>query len=313
MPIGRPSRGVPGRGVGRSAWRGGAVVARTSLWDAVQGSGSGEGGGQPWGLAVSGEEPLGYSDEEVEGIVPLTDDAEAFGPEALLLLGLTPDEIEKVRAALAEAEASFISLLSADESVADITLWDAMERAAQPFPSVRAPSVAAAPATTGALPAASDSSSVWPNNVGERVCIVSGLSGIEIMDLVEIISSLDIPRMEYAANAAQHFHMYQGRAMVPKSAARPVKEVVIKQSFSPLLSSFPLPPLTYRPWTMVYAAMVPKSAARPLGETVVKHAISLLSCSPSPCPRRHPAHGVCSHGAQVSSQASKGGGGGSGG
>ncbi|CAI5462134.1 unnamed protein product [Closterium sp. Yama58-4] len=208
MPIGRPSRGVPGSVCHPAARRGGAVV-RTSLWDAVQGSGSGEGGGQQqWGLAVSGEQPLGYSDEEGEGIVPLTDDAEAFGPEALLLLGLTPDEIDKVRAALDEAEASFISLLSADESVADVTLWDAMERAAQPFPSVPAPSVAAAP-----QPQASDSSSVWPNNVGERVCIVSGLSGIEIMDLVEIISSLDIPPMVYAA-------------MVPKSAARPVREVV---------------------------------------------------------------------------------------
>ncbi|CAI7905057.1 unnamed protein product [Closterium sp. NIES-53] len=158
-----------------------------------------------------------------------------------------------------------LQLLSADESVADVTLWDAMERAAQPFPSVPAPSVTAAPqsqvrflseikscpalplrgcalcghcsATTGALTAspqpqschvlplplhlplpmscqqAADSSSVWPNNVGERVCIVSGLSGIEIMDLVEIISSLDIPPMVYAA-------------MVPKSAARPVREVV---------------------------------------------------------------------------------------
>ncbi|CAI5509310.1 unnamed protein product [Closterium sp. Naga37s-1] len=207
MPIGRPSRGVPGSMTRPARRRGGAVV-RTSLWDAVQGSGSGEGGGQQWGLAVSGEEPLGYSDEEGEGIVPLTDDAEAFGPEALLLLGLTPDEIEKVRAALDEAEASFISLLSADESVADVTLWDAMERAAQPFPSMPAPSVASASQSQ-----ASDSSSQWPNNVGERVCIVSGLSGIEIMDLVEIISSLDIPPMVYAA-------------MVPKSAARPVREVV---------------------------------------------------------------------------------------
>ncbi|CAI7792335.1 unnamed protein product [Closterium sp. NIES-53] len=101
-----------------------------------------------------------------------------------------------------------LQLLSADESVADVTLWDAMERAAQPFPSVPAPSVTAAPQSQAA-----DSSSVWPNNVGERVCIVSGLSGIEIMDLVEIISSLDIPPMVYAA-------------MVPKSAARPVWEVV---------------------------------------------------------------------------------------
>ncbi|CAI5509315.1 unnamed protein product, partial [Closterium sp. Naga37s-1] len=108
-------------------------------------------------------------------------------------------------------------LLSADESVADITLWDVVERAAQPFPSVPAPSLAA---ITGALPSAADSSSEWPNNVGGRVCIVSGLAGIEIMDLVEIISSLgmasegvDIPPMVYAA-------------MVSKSAARPVREVV---------------------------------------------------------------------------------------
>ncbi|CAI5480697.1 unnamed protein product [Closterium sp. Yama58-4] len=205
MLIRGPSRGLPGC-AGCSARRS-AAVARSSLWDAVHGGGSGEGEGQQ-GLAVAGEAPLGYSDGEGEGFVPLIDEAEAFGPEALLLLGLTADEIEKVRAALDEAEASFISLLSADESVADVTLWDAMERAAQPFPSVRAPSVATAPQSQ-----ASDSSSGWPNNVGERVCIVSGLSGIEIMDLVEIISSLDIPPMVYAA-------------MVPKSAARPVREVV---------------------------------------------------------------------------------------
>ncbi|GJP34523.1 hypothetical protein CLOM_g18960 [Closterium sp. NIES-68] len=201
MSIRRPSRGV--LHVGRSARKG--AVVRMSLWDAVQGSASGEGGGQQLGLTSSGEEPLGYSDGEAEGFVPLTDESEAFGPEALLLLGLTSDEIEKIRAALQEAEADFIKLLSADASVADMTLWDAMERAAQPFPSMAAPSVAAASQAT--------SGSQWPNDVGERVCIVSGLSGIEIMDLIEIISNLGVPPMVYAA-------------MVPKSAARLVREVV---------------------------------------------------------------------------------------
>ncbi|CAI7823312.1 unnamed protein product [Closterium sp. NIES-53] len=84
MPIRGPSRGLPGR-AGRSAGQS-AAAAPSSLWDAVQGSSSGEGEGQqPWGLAVAGEAPLGYSNGEAEGIVPLTDDAEAFGPECAVL------------------------------------------------------------------------------------------------------------------------------------------------------------------------------------------------------------------------------------
>jgi hypothetical protein len=97
-----------------------------------------------------------------------------FGPDAILLVGFAPEETKTLRAELDAIEANFVRLVTCTKELVDGALGDALE-------------------TTQDDPAAETSAFGV-----ERMMFFSGMVGGEVMQLVDLINSLEMPPSIFA-------------------------------------------------------------------------------------------------------------------
>lgn len=121
--------------------------------------------------------------------VPINDDDPQFGPSALMLMGFSHPEIEKVRELLKTMQGDFLKVLICTDDMIKGTLWDAMH-ISQP--------------ELGTVKAAKDV---------PRICFLSGLTGEELMMFVRAFPDA---KLEPAAFAA----------MVPNNAQKTIEELM---------------------------------------------------------------------------------------
>lgn len=122
--------------------------------------------------------------------VPINDDDPQYGPSALMLMGFSHPEIEKVQELLKNMQGDFLKVLICTDDMIKGTLWDAMH-ISQP--------------ELGAVKAAKDV---------PRICFLSGLTGEELMMIVRAFP--DARELEPAAFAA----------MVPNNAQKTIEELM---------------------------------------------------------------------------------------
>ena len=112
-----------------------------------------------------------------------------FGPDAVLLSGCSPSEVARVRGLLDEIGASFVRTVVVDEELwnGEASLGEALERV-----------------QTGAVCAQG----------APRVCVVSGMSSAEAMEVISAVEELELEGGELIWAAA-----------VPKSAGKRLRDL----------------------------------------------------------------------------------------
>lgn len=112
----------------------------------------------------------------------------AYGPPALLLFGFTPDEKQDVKGLLDEIGGDFMKIVQATSDMLDGTLWDAFGRV----------QVQTAQNLATDVP---------------RMCFISGLTGEELMMLVDAFGKSKLQRPVFAA-------------LVPKNKDKLLRELI---------------------------------------------------------------------------------------
>lgn len=120
---------------------------------------------------------------------PLKDDHPAFGPPAMMLMGLSHSEFLKVQELLHNMQGDFLKVIIYTDDMLEGTLWSAIN-SSQPGPTE----------LKGAIGV-------------PRICFLSGLTGEELLMFVRAYQD---SKMEPVAFAA----------MVPNNAQKPMKQLI---------------------------------------------------------------------------------------
>lgn len=195
------------------------------------GAGDERGGGAeriPPAESVTGED---QGDGEWEGewegeeakFVELEEEmAEAYGPPALLLLGVSEPDRRRVQEALGRSGADFVAVAAVSERMLeDLTLWDAMQEASSKGQGAGSTdeevgsAPAAAPQVLLAGSVAGGAASGVPQGVG--VCLMSGLTGDECLMMVDIVEQ----ELAHLGQSGLAF-----AAMLPGFSQRKLRDVV---------------------------------------------------------------------------------------
>ncbi|TXG49455.1 hypothetical protein EZV62_025330 [Acer yangbiense] len=121
--------------------------------------------------------------------VPLKPDDATYGPPALLLLGFEVEEEVKIRQLLKDIDGEFLEVIFCTEDMIPRSLWEAMHTKQ---PSLEAVKIAQS------LP---------------RICFLSGLSGEEMMMIIDSFPETGLEPPAFAA-------------LVPNSADKPLQELI---------------------------------------------------------------------------------------
>lgn len=121
--------------------------------------------------------------------VPINDDDPQFGPPAMMLMGLTYDEVLKVQEVLHNMEGDFLKVLICTHEMIKGTLWDAMNSLQPDLKTVK---------IAQGLP---------------RICFLSGLTGEEMMMFVQALPEAKLEPTVFAA-------------LVPNNAQKTVGELI---------------------------------------------------------------------------------------
>ncbi|KAK2634082.1 hypothetical protein Ddye_028874 [Dipteronia dyeriana] len=121
--------------------------------------------------------------------VPLNADDATYGPPALLLLGFEVEEEVKLRQLLNDIDGEFLEVIFCTEDMIPSSLWEAMHTKQ---PSLEAVKIAQS------LP---------------RICFLSGLSGEEMMMIIDAFPETGLEPPAFAA-------------LVPNSADKPLQELI---------------------------------------------------------------------------------------
>ncbi|KAL7148555.1 hypothetical protein ABFS83_06G186700 [Erythranthe nasuta] len=121
--------------------------------------------------------------------VPLNSDDPNYGPPALLLLGFRVEEAAKIQELLKELDGEFIELVFCTEDMINRSLWEAV--------NTKQPNLEASKMATS-LP---------------RICFLSGLTGEEMMMLIDAFPESGLEAPVFAA-------------LVPNSADKPLTELI---------------------------------------------------------------------------------------
>ncbi|KAK9168620.1 hypothetical protein Syun_000760 [Stephania yunnanensis] len=121
--------------------------------------------------------------------VPLNADDPTYGPPVLLLSGFRIEETAMIQELLKELDGEFLKIIHCTEDMIDLSLWDAMHTQQSNLKAVKDPK---------SLP---------------RICILSGLSGEEMMMFIDTFPETGLEPPAFAA-------------LVPNSAAKTVREVM---------------------------------------------------------------------------------------
>lgn len=126
---------------------------------------------------------------EESKFVPLNADDPVYGPPALLLLGFEIDETKEIQKFLKDLDGEFMKIIHCTEEMLSQSVWDAVNTEQ---PSLQAVKIAKS------LP---------------RICLLSGLSGEEMMMFIEAFPETGLKEVVFAA-------------VVPNSANKLLSEVV---------------------------------------------------------------------------------------
>ncbi|KAJ4969943.1 hypothetical protein NE237_003042 [Protea cynaroides] len=121
--------------------------------------------------------------------VPLNADDPIYGPPALLLLGFEVEETHKIWQLLKELDGEFLKVIHCTEEMISRPLWEAMHTQQSNLEAIK---------IAKSLP---------------RVCILSGLSGEEMMMFIDTFPETGLEPAVFAA-------------LVPNSAGKPLQEVM---------------------------------------------------------------------------------------
>ncbi|KAH7690487.1 hypothetical protein IHE45_02G050900 [Dioscorea alata] len=121
--------------------------------------------------------------------VPLSADDPVYGPPALLLLGFEIDETKEIQKFLKDIDGEFMKIIHCTEEMLNQSVWDAVNTEQ---PSLEAVKIAKS------LP---------------RICLLSGLSGEEMMMFIDAFPETGLKEAVFAA-------------VVPNSANKLLSEVV---------------------------------------------------------------------------------------
>ncbi|KAF2295630.1 hypothetical protein GH714_033352 [Hevea brasiliensis] len=121
--------------------------------------------------------------------VPLNADDPVYGPPALLLMGFELDEALKIRQLLKELGGEFLQVIFCTEDMIPQSLWEAMHTSQPNLETVQ---------IAKSLP---------------RICILSGLSGEEMMMFIDAFPETGLEAAAFAA-------------LVPNSANKPLQELI---------------------------------------------------------------------------------------
>lgn len=196
-------------------------LVRTAANEPEAGAGD-RGGGE--GISYA-EFAQGEGEVEGEKFVELQEEmVEAYGPPALLLLGVSETDRRRVKEALRRSEADFVAVASVSERMlGDLSLWDAMQEASlnekgkgnQGEEGEGARTPAAAPQVLLAGSLAEGAASGVPQGVG--VCLMSGLTGDECLMMVDIVEQ----ELAHLGHSGLAF-----AAMLPGFSQRKLKDVI---------------------------------------------------------------------------------------
>ncbi|KAK7279603.1 hypothetical protein RJT34_24656 [Clitoria ternatea] len=133
----------------------------------------------------------GLPNELVEDskFVPLNAEDPRYGPPALLLLGFEADEALKIQQLLKELDGEFLKVIYCTEDMITRSLWEAMHTTQGSLEEVK---------VAKWLP---------------RICFLSGLSGEEMMMLIDAFPETGLKPAAFAA-------------LVPNSANKPLEELI---------------------------------------------------------------------------------------
>ncbi|XP_004308763.1 PREDICTED: uncharacterized protein LOC101312783 [Fragaria vesca subsp. vesca] len=138
---------------------------------------------------ASAEGVPGELSEEESKFVPLNAESMIFGPPALLLLGFELEEAATVQDFLKQIGGDFLKIIYCTEDMITGSLWDAMNTIQPNLEEVK---------IAKPLP---------------RICFLSGLSGEEMMMLIDDFPETGLEPAVFAA-------------LVPNSAEKPIEELI---------------------------------------------------------------------------------------
>ncbi|KAG8651121.1 hypothetical protein MANES_07G133140v8 [Manihot esculenta] len=121
--------------------------------------------------------------------VPLNADDPVYGPPALLLLGFELEEAVKIRQLLKELGGEFMKVIFCTEDMITQSLWEAMHTSQPNLETVQ---------IAKSLP---------------RICILSGLTGEDMMMFIDAFPGTGLEAAAFAA-------------LVPNSANKPLQELI---------------------------------------------------------------------------------------
>lgn len=141
-------------------------------------------------------QPQASSSEGIPGeliedskFVPLNAEDPRYGPPALLLLGFEVEEAMKIQQLLKELDGEFLEIIFCTEDMITRPLWEAMNTRQPHLEAVK---------VAKSLP---------------RICFLSGLSGEEMMVLIDAFPETGLEPAVFAA-------------LVPNSADKPLQELI---------------------------------------------------------------------------------------
>ncbi|KAH6804044.1 vacuolar acid trehalase [Perilla frutescens var. frutescens] len=121
--------------------------------------------------------------------VPLTSEDPSYGPPALLLLGFQVEEAAKIQQLLKELEGEFLEMIFCTEDMINCSLWEAVNTKQSNLEALK---------VAKSLP---------------RICFLSGLTGEEMMMLIDAFPESGLEPPVFAA-------------VVPNSAEKPLAELI---------------------------------------------------------------------------------------
>ncbi|XP_043698907.1 uncharacterized protein LOC122649728 [Telopea speciosissima] len=140
-------------------------------------------------LAKASSDGLPSEVIEDSKFAPLNADDPIYGPPALLLLGFDMKETHKIQKLLKELDGEFLKVIHCTEEMISLPLWKAMHTQQSNLEKIE---------IAKSLP---------------RICILSGLSGEEMMMFIDAFPETGLEPAAFAA-------------LVPNSADKPLQEVM---------------------------------------------------------------------------------------